>query len=692
MTTILRGRRRRAMIIVIGILALQVLIASPAQAASSCVPNPERVTAGFVANIDPPRPEHGLPDHWYGQYAYAGTRWNTYSYDTIALFCGDPFAHTDTWLGNQFFNVGKVIVAANNSLWYLLLYGGSNGSVFGEIDNGLSAGAKSIYDNAFSPLLSLVLLLAVVWILFKTLKGALAHIATKLLWILCAFWVAASSYLMPGAYTTFLDTILTDGIREIQGAVLTTNGYDPTHGLPQLLYDQVIKKTWLEGEFGSATSSVAVEQGPRLLDAQAWSKNDSTDTVTDADLARKKAAFEDVANKIRGTDAETYFTGNNGARFGTGFLGMIRGLCFAYFPLMAQLGQLLGMLILRLFILSGPILGLVMILYHRAAPGIFRGLGKVAASCVLLAVGSTVYLWTLPLVLKGADTPFLQMVIMAVITIVALVLIRPLRQITGMISGIVQAAGLNYTNNSTASGWAFRAWRRHQRWNKREKRLLHAIGSNDSKKTKSPSHRGTRPETVAASGQQHPASARRSRPEAWGPQRAVSTRLPVRGARPHGPARRAGTIGPRVFFHGPRVLYQGTATSDDQQPPLHDVTKQEVPRGLPPAEQDSLPSPAIHAVPSATADSPDWDRPTASDNQDEEFVIPSEHDEQIRRRAEGDDSDPPVPSRPTHEQNQPVPQIYHPSQDQILPSPAEPDPPTHRQENEERGDADADPI
>ncbi|MFD1048347.1 hypothetical protein ACFQ1S_23825, partial [Kibdelosporangium lantanae] len=40
-----------------------------------------------------------------------------------------------------------------------------------------------------------VLIIAVVWILFKTLKGALAHIATKLMWILCAFWVAASSYL-----------------------------------------------------------------------------------------------------------------------------------------------------------------------------------------------------------------------------------------------------------------------------------------------------------------------------------------------------------------------------------------------------------------------------------------------------------------------------------------------------------------
>jgi hypothetical protein len=431
-------RRRRALLVVIGILALQILIASPAHAAAGCVPNPERPTAGFVATIDEPRPSHGSPGSWYGTHGYAGTRWNNYTYDSITLFCGDPFAKTDTWVGNQLFNVGKTAVAATNSLWYLTLY--ESDSIFGGIDDGLSAGAKSLYDNAFTPLLSLVLILAVVWMLFKTLKGALAHVATKLLWILCAFWVAASSYLMPTAYTTFLDTILTDGIREIQGAVLSANGYDPVHGLPEMLYDNVIKNTWMEGEFGSDTSTIAKEQGPRLLDAQAWSKFDTTETVTQADLDRKKATFTDVANTVRGTPAEGYFDGSNTSRFGTGLLGTVRGLCFAYFPLVAQLGQLLGMLILRLVILFAPILGLAMILYNRAAPAIVRALGKTLASCVLLAIGSTGYLWVLPMVLRDIQSPLLQMVIMTVITIIALILIRPVRQLTGMISGIVQAS------------------------------------------------------------------------------------------------------------------------------------------------------------------------------------------------------------------------------------------------------------
>nr|WP_042186901.1 MFS transporter [Kibdelosporangium sp. MJ126-NF4]CEL17657.1 hypothetical protein [Kibdelosporangium sp. MJ126-NF4]CTQ91116.1 hypothetical protein [Kibdelosporangium sp. MJ126-NF4] len=687
MTTASTARRRRALLLVIGILALQVFLAAPAHAATGCVPNPERPTSGLVATLDTPRPTHGTPGTWYSQYAYAGTHWNNYTYDSITLFCGDPMAKTDTWVGNQLFNIGKNIVAATNSLWYLLLYGDEDGTIFASLDRGLSAGAKSIYDHAFTPLLSLVLVLAVVWILFKTLKGALAHIATKLLWILCAFWVAASSYLMPGAYTTFLDSILTEGIRDIQGAVLTASGYDPIHGMPELLYDNVIKNTWLEGEFGSATSTTAVEQGPRLIDAQAWTKFDNTETVTPADLDRKKATFEDVANKVRDTDAEGHFTGSNTTRFGRGFLGMIRGLCFAYFPLMALLGQLLGMLILRLVILSAPILGLGMIIYHRAAPGIARGLGKALASCVLLAVGSTAYLWALPAVLHGVKSPFLQMVVMAVVTIIALILIRPIRQITGMISGIVQAAGLNSATGPTVTGWAFRAWRRHRRWSKREKRLLHAIGSKKSTHSTSPSRSRSRPETAPA---QTPP--RHSRPEAGTPQRATSTRLPTRTVRPHGPARQAGEIGPRVFFHGPRVFYQGPATPDDdssQPMPEQGNSTPQTTVGLPSTEPES-PSPTGHHTEHVATHAPDWPPHPLDPDLGEELVIPSEHDDQIRRRAKGEELDP--PRQPTHSPAQPTVQIYHPSQDQILPHTTESSPPLNRPEHEDRGDADADPI
>nr|CTQ99258.1 hypothetical protein [Kibdelosporangium sp. MJ126-NF4] len=667
-----------------GILALQVFLAAPAQAAAGCVPNPERVTAGFVATIDTPRVSHGLPGTWYNTHGYAGTRWNTYTYDTITLFCGDPMTKTDTWLGNQLFNIGKTAVAATNSVWYLLVYGDDTGPVFSNFDRGLAGGAKSLYDNAFMPLLSLVLVLAVVWMLFKTLKGALAHIATKLLWILCAFWVTASSHLMPTAYTSFLDTILTEELRELQGAVLRANGYDSVHGMPELLYDHVIKKTWLEGEFGAADSTIARDQGPRLLDAQAWKKTDTTETVNQTDLDRKKTTFEDVAAKVRGTDAEGYFTGAHNNRIGTGMLGLVRGLCFAYFPLMALLGQLAGMLILRLVVLSAPILGLAMIVYHRAAPGIARGLGKALTSCILLAVGSTAYLWALPAVLNGVKTPLLQMLIMTVITIIATVLIRPVRQITGMVGGIVQAAGLNYATHPMASSWAVRTWRRHRRWNKRHKQLLRAVGSAPEQTEAPVQHH----EPAASQPQHSPTPQRRQRPEAHAPQRVTSTRIPTH-ARPHPSAHRAGEIGPRVFFHGPRVFYQGPAT--DQTPPQQPTPAPAPgPRRPPvligPVDTDTTPADHHSEPVDATIPEPLSHRAAEATFvvQSENLVIPSEYE----KKHSDTDPAPPRAAAP----NPRVVDVYRPSTDQVVPYPPTNDNPPTRPETEDRGDTDADPI
>lgn len=667
--------RRRALLIVIGLLALQVFLAAPAQAAAGCVPNPERVTSGMVATIDLPRISHGQPGTWYGNYAYAGTRWNTYTYDNITLFCGDPMAQTDTWLGNQLFNVGKVTVAATNSVWYLLIYGDDSGPVFSTLDNSLGSGAKSIYDNAFMPLLSLVLMLVVVWMLFKTMKGALSHIATKLLWILCAFWVAASSYLMPKSYTTFLDTILTEELNEIQGSVLRANGYDSTNGLPELLYDNVIKKTWLEGEFGASDSDVARDQGPRLLDAQAWRKTDHTGNVTQADLDRKKATFEDVATKVRGTDAESHFTGEHGGRIGTGLLGLVRAFCFSYFPLMALLGQLAAMLILRLLVLCAPILALAMIVYQRAAPGIVRSLGKALSACVLLAVGSTGYLWALPAVVNGVKTPLLQMLIMLVITIIALVLIRPMRQITGMIGGIVHAAGLNYASHPIASSWAFRTWRRHHRWNKRHKQILRAVDQQHQGSPTQPSPQPHQPTTQTPN--PAPIGRRPHRPEAGASQRATSTRIPQPSPRPHGPAERAAELGPRVFFHGPRVFHHGPA-----EPPLEKQTPPPPGNNTPPKPTiivtDVDPAPPITPPPTEAPSHPTelLTPPTPV----EQLVVPSEYE----KRVPGDQTPVDLP-RP------PVIEIYRPSTDQLVEENTNAPKPT-RPEVEDRGDTDADPI
>ena len=65
----------------------------------------------------------GAPGSVYEEVGYAGQVWWTYD-----LGCGpggarDPAAATDTWLGNQVFNVAKLVVGGVNWAHYLIARG-----------------------------------------------------------------------------------------------------------------------------------------------------------------------------------------------------------------------------------------------------------------------------------------------------------------------------------------------------------------------------------------------------------------------------------------------------------------------------------------------------------------------------------------------------------------------------------------
>jgi hypothetical protein len=154
--------------------------------------------------------------------------------------------------------------------------------------------------------------------------------------------------------------------------------------------------------------------------------------------------------------------------------------------------------------------------------------------------------------------------------------------------------------------------------------------------------------------------------------------------RPHGPAQRAGELGPRVFFQGPRVFHHGPATPTNDQP-----------RQPPPSPtSDTATPPAIHVgtadlapeTPIGTEPEPrPWHHNLASPHRPiEEFVVPSEHEQHSA------DEETRFPSAVA-----PIVEIYRPSTGHTLLQPDDdhtPPPPPSRPETEDRGDADADPI
>jgi hypothetical protein len=116
-----------ALLLVFAVFAGSALVGSPAMAQTfDCKqsPEPDRPGTGLVGSIDPPRPDGGEPGSVYREVGYAGMTWHNYD-----LGCAggvlNPATTTDTWLGNQTFNVAKFAVGGVNWAHYLISDGGT---------------------------------------------------------------------------------------------------------------------------------------------------------------------------------------------------------------------------------------------------------------------------------------------------------------------------------------------------------------------------------------------------------------------------------------------------------------------------------------------------------------------------------------------------------------------------------------
>ncbi|MFD1049135.1 hypothetical protein ACFQ1S_28160, partial [Kibdelosporangium lantanae] len=314
----------------------------------------------MVAALDAPRPEHGLPDSVYGKYAYAGQVWHVYDNNCgiVGKAITDPNTTIGTWMGNQLFDVGKNFVAATNGVHYALAYN----ELMGPLDHAIEGATKLFYDNVYVKWFGLAAVILAVLLFRYIWRGDLATVSRKGMWALAAMWVATSFVLVGPLYKEMEQRFLSKTTQIQAGFVADNAPESDLNALPQALHDKVVYQNWLRGEFGSENAPEAKQYGADLLDAQAWTKNDSADTVDQGALDAKKAKYKDIANKLG--PSKGYFTGADGSRTGAGFLAMFQGIVYSLFQLFAKLGVLLAQVLLRIFLLATPLIGLIAILYH----------------------------------------------------------------------------------------------------------------------------------------------------------------------------------------------------------------------------------------------------------------------------------------------------------------------------------------
>lgn len=453
-----RVRSAQHALVVLGLVIAVMLVAAPAHAAPfDCkqAPEPDRPGTGLVGSLDPAPLGLGAPDSVYSEVGYAGLAWHTYD-----LGCGgsvsDPSVTTDTWLGNQTFNLAKFAVGGVNWAHYLLARGGD---VLTPLDNVISRATTAMYDGVFSTFIGPALLLLAVIMLMLAFRGDLAGQTQRAGFAALALLVGSAAYLAPVNWAKVADGLLLDGVTQMQQGFIGALGQGDVNTLPTVLTDQVIYANWLRGEFGAPDDAKATELGRELLRAQTFTKVELAEGRTQqADVDAKKAAFGDLASKMG--DRYPYFQGKTGSRIGVGVLAVIQAVCIALFQLLSKVLVLVAMLLLRLIVMCLPAIAVLAVLKPDVLPTVL----KVAGSALVntLVVGALAGLHALLVISlfrpdSGVDL-WLALLVTGVTTVVLWAVARPFRRLVAMVSltreqfgGVVPGAG---------DGPMSRAWQR----------------------------------------------------------------------------------------------------------------------------------------------------------------------------------------------------------------------------------------
>ncbi|MFJ7219716.1 magnesium transporter [Amycolatopsis sp. NPDC098790] len=432
--------RKATMFAVMLVLGLQAIATAPAASAAACgeAPNPERPGAGMVGAIDPPE-GHGEPNSAYIDYSYAGMVWNTFETNCSGLNLTPAGSTLDTWGGNQLFNLGKNIVGATNSLHYTVLEGGLLNPIYAAV----KSGAEKVYNNIYAQLFGLVALILSIMMFRNIWRGDLAAVSKRALYALAGVWLAASSLAML-RYFDPIDKAIVQTTTNIQAGFVDDSGDRIIRDiLPTQLHTQIVYNNWLRGEFGTPTAPQAEQFGKPLLDAQAFTRNQlvNGDDGNQGVIDGKKNAYKDISTKLG--PATGYFTGEAGGRTGAGFLSLGQALVYSLFQLLAKASVLLAQVLIRLFALTAPLIGLVALLHPEILRRVLKVAGGVAFNLVVLSVLAGVHALLLQAIFDAGNSlnMLTQMVLAGLITVLLFMVGRPVRRLWQMVEMSVSMVG-----------------------------------------------------------------------------------------------------------------------------------------------------------------------------------------------------------------------------------------------------------
>ena len=438
-------KRRVVLLLVAGLLGVQAFAGVPAFADdgdlnTKCAPSIDTPGSGLVGAIDSPDLDKGAvqgkdndPNLAYGTVSYAGLTWHvlTSGCDALLPTLASPAASIDTALGNELFNVAKVIVGVTNSLHYTILAN----SLSTPLNNIVTLVMPVLYNGIFTPFVGLALLILAI-ILFQYIwRGDMAGMSKRSMLALAGLWLASAAYLMPACFN-LIDQVLIKGTSQLQADIFKQS--DDKNALPLMLYNNVIYQNWLRGEFGNSYSNEATQHGYDLLKDQTWTKTEalannskSQDDIKNATDSKQ----QNFVNLYNGDlkDVRGNLNGNQGGRTGNGLLAILQALAFSLFQLLAKAAILLAQTLLRMTVLFSPLIGLVAIVYHGILAKVAKAVGAVLFNVFILAVLAGAHAFALNFIFNVLRIDFvLQILLALLLTVVFFLIGKPVKRMHQM--------------------------------------------------------------------------------------------------------------------------------------------------------------------------------------------------------------------------------------------------------------------
>ena len=151
--------------------------------------------------------------------------------------------------------------------------------------------------------------------------------------------------------------------------------------------------------------------------------------------------YQKIYNELG--SAQGYFAGTEGSRTGAGFLGFFQSIVYSLFQFLAKLAVLLAQLLLRIFTLAAPVIGLVALVHHDILRKVGRAVGAVVLNVLILAMLAGIHFKFLQLIF-GPDVQLsmlTQMLLAGIVTLVFLLVGRPMKRMWQMVELSVGAVG-----------------------------------------------------------------------------------------------------------------------------------------------------------------------------------------------------------------------------------------------------------